>query len=253
MILVVIPVYERGPLVRHCFASAAELELPAGGEILVIDDMSPTLDAPRLIAETGLTCRYERMAERLGADPMVRHIWERFLKTGHAHLLILDSDMVANRDAVTSGLRLAGQFDGLLSLYNSIAHDGEAIDNELVEKRTIGNAATLWSRQLVARALDLTGSFEGRGIDFAYCRAFEEHGIRIAATARSRVQHIGIYGTNNQYFGMLEHGLGFVPDSPAQWQAINFVYDHLMRRQQDYLRPAFLTRLFSRLRRLLRL
>lgn len=238
MVLVVVPVHERGALVRYCFRSAAELELPAGSEILVIDDMSPTLDVPALIAETGLACRYERTAEWVGADRMVGRIWRQFLDSGHAHLLFLDSDMVANRDAVTVGLRLAARFDGLISLYNSIAHAGEAIDDELLAKRTVGNAATLWTRPLAALALETVDPATAGGVDHAYCRLFAARGIPIAVTARSRVQHIGIYGANNQYFGSLEHGSGFRPDSPVQWEALGFVYDDLMRRQQAYMPPA---------------
>ena len=250
MILVAIPVHEREALVRHCLATAAELDLPAGGEILVIDDASPTLDAPALIAEAGLKCRFERHEERVGAERMAQHMWGRFLATGHSHLLCLDSDMVINRDAVTVGLRLAGRFDGLLTLYNSIAHASEPLDAELVAKRTVGNGATLWSRRLVETAQTLVQPVQ-TGVDFAYCRAFAERGIPIAATAQSRVQHIGIYGTYNQHFGALEHGLGFVPDSLAQWQAIGFIYDEIMCHQEKYLPPAPKRDLVSRVRRLL--
>lgn len=249
MILVAIPVHERGALVRHCLRTAAELVLPAGGEIMVLDDASPTLDVPALIAETGLRCRYERMPQRLGADAMVRQIWRQFLESGHAHLLFLDSDMVANRDAVTVALQLAGRFDGLLSLYNSLVHPGQAIDDDLVGKPVIGNAGTLWSRELVAMVEAATDP-EGWAIDHAYCRVLAERGIPIAVTARSRVQHIGIYGTNNRHFGWLEHGQGFLPDSLAQWQALGFVYDDLMSRQRDFLPPPPRADLVSRLRRL---
>jgi hypothetical protein len=47
---IAIPVYQRGDLVRHCFATRAELELPDGSEIVVFDDMNPTLNVPSLIA-----------------------------------------------------------------------------------------------------------------------------------------------------------------------------------------------------------
>lgn len=259
MVLVVVPVHERGALVRYCLRAAAELELPAGSEILVIDDMSPTLNVPGLIAETGLVCRFERTGQRVGADRMVGRIWRQFFESGHEHLLFLDSDMVANRDAVAEGLRLAKRFDGLISLYNSIVHPGTRIDDELVAKRTVGNAATLWTRPLAALALEAVDPGAAGGVDHAYCRFFETRGVPIAVTARSRVQHIGIYGTNNQYFGTLEHGSDFHPDSPVQWEAIGFVYDDLMRRQQAFLPPALSVprvrsladKVGSRLRRLL--
>ncbi len=54
---------------------------------------------------------------------------------------------------------------------------------------------------------------------------------------RSRMQHLGISGENNQHFGRLEHGLGFVPDSARQFEAIADTYDQLLANQPDYLEP----------------
>lgn len=251
MVLVAISVHERGALVRHCFATAAEMELPAGSEIVVFDDASQTFDVPALIAETGLACTYVRMDQTVGVTRMVRLIWERLLESKHSHLLFLDSDMVPNRDAVSVGVRLSQRFSGLISLYNSIAHPGDAMDDELLRKDTVGNAATFWSRELVTLAVE-TVSTRPWGIDFAYCDAFRVRGVPIAATVQSRVQHIGIFGLHNHEFGALEHGLGFVPDSLTQWGAIGYVYNELMTRQRDFLLPASKRDLVSRLRRLLR-
>lgn len=236
MTLVAIPVHQRGDLVRHCFATAAELELPPGSQVTVFDDLSPTLDVPRLIAATRLECSFERSSVQLGADRMVSHIWRYFLDSGHDSMLFLDSDMIANRDAVTVGLRLAGQFDGLLSLYNSTMHPGTRRHGELLSKATVGNAGTWWSRRLAQLALDGVGG-EVSAIDFAYCRLFERLGIPMAAPAQSRLQHLGIMGFNNRYYGELDHGIGFVPDASAQWHALGYVYNELMTKQREFLPP----------------
>jgi hypothetical protein len=234
--LVAIPVHQRGDLVRHCFATVAELELPEGSEVVVFDDESPTLDVPGLVKATRLDCRLERSTTRLGADRMVSHIWRHFLDSGHESLLFLDSDMIANRDAVTVGLRLAAEVDGLLSLYNSTMHPGTPLNGELLSKPTVGNAGTFWSRRHAQLALDGVGN-EVSSIDFAYCRLFAKLGIPIATPIQSRVQHLGIIGFNNRYYGDLDHGIGFVPDSPVQWHAIGYVYNELMTRQREFLRP----------------
>jgi len=243
--LVAIPVHQRGDLVRHCFATVAELELPEGSEVAVFDDQSPTLDVPGLIKAARLDCSLERTTAQLGADRMVSHVWRTFLDGRHETLLFLDSDMIANRDAVTVGLRLAGQFDGLLSLYNSTMHPGTPLQGELLGKPTVGNAGTFWSRRLAQVALDGVGN-EASSIDFAYCRLFNKLGIPIASPAQSRLQHLGIVGFNNRYFGDLDHGIGFVPDAAAQWHAIGYVYNELMTRQRDFLRPAGRTGWLSR-------
>lgn len=236
MILVAIPVHQRGNLARHCFSTVAELELPPGGEVVVFDDASPSLDVAALLKATQLSARLERLPSQIGADRMVAHIWRSFLDGPHERLLFIDSDMIANRDAVSVGLGFAAQFDGLLSLYNSTHHQGRERKGDLVSKASVGNAGTLWSRRLAQLALDEVGKMPG--IDFAYSRLFDRLGIPISVTAQSRMQHLGVMGVNNRYFGTIDHGLGFVPDAPAQWRAIAVAYDELMRRQQHYLKPA---------------
>lgn len=235
MILVAIPVYQRGELVRHCFATIAELELPAGSEVHVFDDASPSLDVAALMKATGLEAGLERSAKRLGADGMVAHIWRRFLDSTHEYLLFVDSDMIANRDAVTVGLELMQCQDGLLSLYNSSLHKGKRSAPGLLRKDFVGNAGTLWSRRLAELALAEIGA--APAIDFEYGRLFARLNTPLLVVEQSRLQHLGIVGVHNRYFGTLDHGLGFVPDAPAQWRAIGFAYDELMRRQEEFLRP----------------
>jgi hypothetical protein len=244
MVLVGIPVHQRGELVRRCFATAAELELPAGSEIVVFDDASPTLDVPGLIALSGLSATYRRNAASLGADGMIARLWEHFLDSSHERLLFFDSDMIANRDTLVVARRFVATFPGLLSLYNSRLHPGTPLTPELIGKPVVGNAGTFWSRDLAELALRRSDRSTAR--DFSYCRLFASEGIAVAATRQSRMQHLGVQGANNRMFGQLEHGLGFVPDAPAQWQALGFAYDELMRNQAAYLPKAAATRASAR-------
>jgi hypothetical protein len=232
-VLVAIPVYERASLVRHCFLTAAELVLPDGSAVAVFDDASPTLDAARLIAETGLDASFERFSARRGAEHMVALVWERFLSSAHSHLLFLDSDMIVNRLGVTDGLARLQGFAGLLSLYNSQMLPGLAGGSSLVTKSIIGNAGTFWTRDLARLALDGVGACVNN--DRAYSALFGRMGIRLAATEHSRIQHLGIVGVHGGRFGALDYGLGFVPDSVRQLEAIAFVYDELLSHQADYL------------------
>ncbi|MFA6155827.1 glycosyltransferase family 2 protein [Mesorhizobium sp.] len=236
MVLIAITVHERAELVRHCFATAAELILPEGSEIVVHDDASPTLDTARLISDAGLSASLERMPVRKGASGMITEVWRSFLASHHEHLLFLDSDMIINRDAVGAGLEQLAGFEGLLSLYNSILHAGDAVGPDLVSKRRIGNAGTLWNRSLVRLALERVGGKPY--IDDRYCELFNAMKVPLAATTRSRVQHLGIHGENYHPYGGLDHGSGFVPDSPAQSAALVYAHDHLLSRQQAFLPSA---------------
>lgn len=237
-VLVAIPTHEREPLVRHCLLTAAELALPQGSEIVVFDDASPTLDVEALMREAGLPVLARRSETRVGASRTSCSIWLAFLEGRHRHLLILDSDMIANRTAVVDGLRLRDGFDGLVSLYNSRNHPGAPGGEDRLLKQTVGNAGTLWTRPLAELVLaELSGNSAIVNVDDAYCTLFGQRRIPIVAFERSRVQHLGIVGTNNRYFGGFEHGLGFRPDSERQTRAILDVYDELMSRQEDYVQP----------------
>lgn len=253
--LIAIPTHEREPLVRHCLTTVAEMKLPPGSEIVVFDDASPTLDVEALMRGAGLPVHCRRGAVRLGASRTSCEIWKHFLAGDHRHLLILDSDMIANRSAVMDGLRLRDGFDGLVSLYNSRNHPGVADGEDRVAKRKVGNAGTLWTRPLAEMVLsELASDNAIVNIDDAYSDLFTGKGIPIVAFRRSRLQHLGVVGTNNRYFGNLEHGLGFRPDSEPQMRAILAVYDELMSRQEEYVEPPrqrrfFVSKLWRRLAR----
>lgn len=235
--LVAIPTFEREALLKHCLATAAEVVLPAGSAVIVFDDASQSLDVERLMRAAGLPAKFYRSRQRLGTHRMTCCIWEHFLRSTHEHLLFLDSDMIANRSALRDGLGHRNGFDGLLTLYNSRMHPGQPIDEDRLAKRKVGNAGTFWTRPLSELVLAELRNYSFANIDDAYSDFLTARGIAIMSVVRSRVQHLGIVGLNNRYFGELEHGLNFRPDSPRQMEAIAETYDELMRQQASFLRP----------------
>jgi hypothetical protein len=130
-------------------------------------------------------------------------------------------------------LALCANFDGLFSLYNSIRHPPVRVLGEVVHKSMIGNAGSLWNRDLVSlvRAELEMGNF----LDHRYSQFLRQKGIPLASTARSRLQHLGFEGAHNRFYGDLEHGVGFVPDGPPQYRALADAYDDLMSRQDFFL------------------
>jgi len=235
--LIAIPTFERESLLKHCLATAAEIELSSGSMVMVFDDASETLEIEDLMRSAGLPAHYSRGSQRRGTHHMTCSIWEHFLSSPHEHLLFLDSDMIANRSAITDGLQHLKGFDGLLSLYNSRMHPGRPAGEDRLIKRTVGNAGTLWTRPLSQLVLEKLSSRSVANIDDAYCTLMGTLGVPIVSVQRSRLQHLGIVGLNNRYFGDMEHGLCFQADSPLQMEAIAATYDDLMRRQDFYLKP----------------
>lgn len=235
-ILVAIPIHDRPRLVAHCLATAVELRLPPGSEIVVVDDASTDPAIAALLDSYAARVRLLRNEHGIGADAMIHTFWQRFMASPHRALLFLDSDMIANRTAVEAGLSALEGFEGLLSLYNSTLHpDSGPRTGELLPKPHLGNAGTLWTRRLVDLALAEVPS--GPQIDVRYSERFARRGIAMAAMARSRVQHLGIEGTNNRYFGTIDYGIGFVPDAEAQSRALVETLDVLLGNQPYYLPP----------------
>jgi hypothetical protein len=186
--------------------------------------------------EAGLPPQYWRSPEQLGTHRMTCHVWSHFLRSAHQHLLFLDSDMIANRTALSDGLRYRANFEGLLTLYNSRMHVGEPAGEDRLFKRKVGNAGTLWTRPLSQLVLAEFEDHSFANIDDAYCDFLTARGVPIISVNRSRLQHLGITGLNNRYFGELEHGLFFRADSERQLEAIAATYDDLMHRQELFVR-----------------
>ena len=159
----------------------------------------------------------------------------RLRASDHSHLLFIDSDMVANTTALTDGLAALDRFDGLLSLYNSALHEGTGNAGDIVLKHRLGNAGTLWRRDLVDMVVrDLR---PGAHLDDRYSTFLHSRGIALGSVRRSRLQHLGFEGLNNRYFGGLEHGLGFSPDDLSQTEALLSAYDDLLTRQAHFAPP----------------
>ena len=234
-VLVAIAVHERAPLVRLCLPTVAELLLPPDSEIVVFDDASKSFDVAALIAEIGLTATLQRAAFRLGPDAMIYFVWSHFLASRHTELLFLDSDLIINPNALLQGLAHLAAFPGLLSLYNSRRHPAFGESGPLALKSILGNAGTLWRRDLVQQVKGALAA--GQYIDDRYSRFLTANNVPLAATSKSLVQHLGIGGTNNTYLGDFDHGLNFTPDTPLQLAAIAAVYDQIMLNQRSYLPP----------------
>ncbi len=250
-VLVAIPVHNRPRLVGHCLATATALILPPGSEILVIDDASTDPAIPALLAGVAAQTRQLRGDRSTGPAGPITEAWRQLLAGPHQVLFCLDSDMIANRRAVLDGLAALDGFEGLLSLYNSTMHpDSGPASGERVPKPDLGNAGTLWTRRLVelVSAEIPAGPF----IDDRYSALLARRGIPMAAMVRSRVQHLGIEGSNNRFFGTIDYGVGFVPDSTEQLQAMAETLDLLLSSQSYYLKPTLVSRALRRLLRPMR-
>ena len=134
--------------------------------------------------------------KRLKADAMARHILEWFLSTKYDVLVLLDSDLLVSSNWLTelrAGLRKS---TGLLSLYRSAApkHNSLSCGDVLCQQPSMGNAGTVWRRDLAKRMLAEVTARDG-GFDWGWSEWCTKNKVPMEALKKSAVLHIGMYGS----------------------------------------------------------
>ena len=149
-----VPTYNRKAIIELCAHSVRLVDYPEGARMIVVDDASIEFD------ETFLRDQYPPFAEIFrrdvnsgGADFATPDLLARLVDTGADILLILDSDLILKRDCLRTMLSLIDRTEGLLSLFNTPNHWALRDKGDLLQKRTIGAAATAWRRDLAATVL----------------------------------------------------------------------------------------------------
>jgi hypothetical protein len=152
-------------------------------------------------------------------------------------VIVLDSVLILSPAALEFATGAIGRTDGVVSLYNSLAHEELCdIDAELVEKRSFGGAGTFWDARLLERFIaDIRES--PWGWDWQAVAFLEANRLRIIASRRSYAQHLGISGANNRWFGKIDYGRGFVIETANQARFMAASFDTLMTRQKEFRPP----------------
>ena len=131
-------------------------------------------------------------------DAMARHILETFSRSKYDVLVLLDSDMVVSStwwDSLQIGLQHS---KGLLSLYRSAApkHRSNDCTKYLCKMPSMGNAGTVWRRDLTKRMLSEMSNRDG-GFDWGWSEWCVKNKVPMEALKESAVLHIGMYVTSN--------------------------------------------------------
>jgi len=134
--------------------------------------------------------------KQLKADAMARHILEWFVDTDYDVLVLLDSDLIVAPnwlDSLHAGLR---DSTGVLSLYRSGApkHKSSSCGAVLCEQPSMGNAGTVWRRELAEKMLSEMSNREG-GFDWGWSEWCEKNKVPMQALKASAVLHIGMHGS----------------------------------------------------------
>ncbi len=196
-IFIGVPVYNRKEKVEKLAESIQYLKNVDKHSLNIFDDCSTEFDTGYL-RKIFPTAHIFRNQTNLGADCNTYNIWKKFLKSEAELLFLCDSDLVLHPDCLSVIEKNICKTDGMLSLLNSSIHPTVAeVDDNLVLKRSVGSAGTVFSRELVKELMDSAVAQYTVMWDWYFCMYLKEHGKRIMATKKSYAIHTGIDGENS--------------------------------------------------------
>jgi hypothetical protein len=235
--IIAIPTYDRLPELIACLTCLREARGLDRYRIFIRDDASTKFGPDELAQLMPLAERIDRNAVNCGPDLNQVRLLRDCIAAGARRVIVLDSDMIVSPAALDFAERAFERTDGVLSLYNSQHHrEVRGIDEELVEKRSIGGAATCWGAALLASVLDGLGTVRGAYDTWDWQAVYLLRAMRrrMIVSRRSYAQHLGISGQNNRRFGSIDYGSGFVIETNSQARFMAAVFDALLSHQHAF-------------------
>jgi hypothetical protein len=199
--------------------------------IRVYDDCSTEYGMDDLKKIFPTAASIKRNAHNIKADKNMYQIFADFLTSANDYFFIADSDLIFCHDWLSIALPLMRETNGILSLFNSVAHPVEKIVNEdLCIKKHIGAAGTLFTRNRVEELMEQFPNIDRvKGFDWQWSEYFCDKNIPIYCVNDSLIQHIGYTGQNVSAF--FDYGRNFSLDSVLQGQVINDVFEKFLTGQ----------------------
>lgn len=156
------------------------------------------------------------------ADFAAVQLANMLLQQDARYLVMLDSDLMCHAGFVEALLLAMPHTDGLFSALNADSHAPcsreriplDGIENALLQKKVIGNAGSIWTRELLAeivREVPPSPTW-----DWDYSDYISASGRRIFCLERSTVQHLGFWVGQNSGRMNGVWGLGYPTLSGAE-------------------------------------
>jgi glycosyltransferase involved in cell wall biosynthesis len=228
-----IPTYNRKGIIELCAHSVRLVDYPEKTRMLVVDDASAEFD------EAFLRDQYPPFAEIArrpansgGADFATPDLLSRLVDTGADILVIIDSDLILARNCLTTMLSLIDRTEGVLSLFNTPNHWAIRDKGDLLQKRTIGAAATAWRRDVASKVLK--GVEPGSIWDWRACEFLTAQRTPIFTVKDSLVQHLGFAAGENSHALRGDVGLGYYDDDFRN--AYNWINEVAAAQQNSFRR-----------------
>lgn len=107
-----------------------------------------------------------------------------------AVLIIADSDMIFHRDWEDWLYRnYDHKSNDLFTLYNSCQHKTLNCEEEFCEKKSVGNAGTVWSYDLALKVIMKVNRIQD--FDWSYSKYLKDNNIKMKAAHPSMLEHVG--------------------------------------------------------------
>ena len=192
--------------------------------IRLYDDASDDYDESFLKALFPDAKTIIRHKERHLSSGNIQFMYRDFLNYDDEYLFNADADLIFRKDWVDAGLKMIGQTDGILSLFNTPVHSPIGEKGTLCEKKHVGSAGTLLTRDVVEKICEDIDYNVNKGFDYAWCEAMMKRGKHLYCSKESYIQHIGLVGMYSKY-NRFDYGKDFIVDSLENGQIINDVLD----------------------------
>lgn len=205
-----ITIYNRKKTLERMIASLYSSNIKESGVeyfIRVYDDCSDEFSEEDIRKMFPEDIYYYRHKKNRGSDYNIGFMYRQFLESEDDILFNCDSDLIFKRDWLSKGMTYLTKTDGILSLFNTTAHETKGLRDELCIKDTIGSAGTLMTREVVEIICNnIKESQTQVALDHNWCSLFRSMGKKIYTTKKSLVQHIGVNGFNssNEYMDIGE-------------------------------------------------
>jgi len=206
-----IPTYNREAFVNANATSLRNARFPNYCDVnfLVVDDASVDFNTTYLESVYPAGSRIFQRKENSGsADLAICDLFKRCLELDTDAILLLDSDLIVNKDFIDKGLALLKNTDGVVSLFNTSNHPVAEDHGELVVKRSVGSAGTLWDRRLAEEIAKNIAS--GPRWDWRFSSYINSTDRKLYCARNSLVQHIGYCEGQNSSLNSGDYGIGFV-------------------------------------------
>lgn len=219
-ITIAIATYNRKKELYKTLTSLSKVEGIEGCNVRIYDDRTNEFDINTIKDDFKFIKEIKIREKNLGADENMYQMYHDFLLTKDDIFFQADSDLIFDKKCISIIKTYISKTDGLMSVLNSKAHKYTNENEFFIEKKTIGGAGAVFTRNTLEEILNNVKKSECYDWSFSYYWSTQK---KIYVTKDSYVQHIGFNGQNSGNL-CFDFGFNFKDNSETNISILNEVY-----------------------------